>query len=569
MTNSALMQPANKREALFQIQVMARKRSKKYLKVSLKELDFQIQLLSKKFKEFPIKKIEKIKKTFYHLKIKHDKRIEKAVKKNLTKARKKVHCAFKTFTDTIQRKMRRSNKKIFKLTKKKIHPHFFKEKDKIASYLNAEFKKLNSFYVKICPIPFKYHHSVSVIRPFNKMVDPFIPDLQAERMYRSAERANTQCIANLQQSQYYLNDQEVFSGFRSAALTTAKEKWRSSLYDKLPKKLANERRKIRKLLTLQVSQYLRQAENRPLLEHIRSLIRNKGSEGVRIVLDEPIYPVFLNLMSMFLWEGRMTKLEEQALKDLSGKQTFSLLIDNCRVSIQADLKMAYFNLPSSSLATQNILNTAPRSVKKLFIILLLTLLQWVLCLKTKQKKLNQTAWNTLRTSYECFCQKMDQILSQDTWTNVEKQEFSLRQAMADKIFQQLEKFEKVNRGFHSSIKNPFSIQSRIAVLQYLIGQPLHWHCKSGKDRTGVVDNEIKYLTHILHTSFELPAISLKKETAFQKAVRCLIALKAGNGLVAFENTGEFGIKNVKNGALRHIYGSRVAGIVQGDSALAK
>ena len=87
----------------------------------------------------------------------------------------------------------------------------------------------------------------------------------------------------------------------------------------------------------------------------------------------------------------------------------------------------------------------------------------------------------------------------------------------------------------------YKMASRIAVLTNLLGGVPAWNCKSGKDRTGMMDVECKFLATLVALGKEIPepGAQLTKE---QKFLYRNILLQSGNHEMQKYNTGVAGYK---------------------------
>ena len=87
----------------------------------------------------------------------------------------------------------------------------------------------------------------------------------------------------------------------------------------------------------------------------------------------------------------------------------------------------------------------------------------------------------------------------------------------------------------------YKMASRIAVLTYLLGGVPAWNCKSGKDRTGMMDVECKFLATlaVLGTDIPEPGAQLNAE---QKMLYRNLLLQSGNHEMQKYNTGIAGYK---------------------------
>ena len=87
----------------------------------------------------------------------------------------------------------------------------------------------------------------------------------------------------------------------------------------------------------------------------------------------------------------------------------------------------------------------------------------------------------------------------------------------------------------------FKVAARVAVLSNLIGKVPCWNCKSGKDRTGQMDVECKFLATLIARGETIPEPGARL-TAAQKRLFRSIALEGGNFEVQKMNTAIAGFK---------------------------
>ena len=87
----------------------------------------------------------------------------------------------------------------------------------------------------------------------------------------------------------------------------------------------------------------------------------------------------------------------------------------------------------------------------------------------------------------------------------------------------------------------YKVAARYAVLTYLMGGTPCWNCKSGKDRTGQMDVECKFLAALIARGEEIPEPGAKLTKAQQGLFRA-IAFEGGNFEMQRQNTGFAGFK---------------------------
>ncbi len=97
------------------------------------------------------------------------------------------------------------------------------------------------------------------------------------------------------------------------------------------------------------------------------------------------------------------------------------------------------------------------------------------------------------------------------------------------------------KGERKDSHDAYKVAARIAVLANLIGAVPCWNCKSGKDRTGEMDVECKFLSTLIARGEDIPAPGAPL-TKDQQALFRAIALEGGNFEVQKANTGFEGYK---------------------------
>ena len=84
-----------------------------------------------------------------------------------------------------------------------------------------------------------------------------------------------------------------------------------------------------------------------------------------------------------------------------------------------------------------------------------------------------------------------------------------------------------SRSFKSGGKEPYKMVSRLALVSHLMGETTLYNCKSGKDRTGQLDAEAKYLAAVGHTTGTIPEPDAEY-TQESRRERTNFALNTGN-----------------------------------------
>ena len=96
-----------------------------------------------------------------------------------------------------------------------------------------------------------------------------------------------------------------------------------------------------------------------------------------------------------------------------------------------------------------------------------------------------------------------------------------------------------DRSYKSTGDDPCKLVSRLGYLSFLIGDATHYNCKSGKDRTGLLDVEAKLLASRTTIEGAVPDLD---DTSHDPGWHRTIALGSGNLKVQALNTGLPGFK---------------------------
>ncbi|QJC56364.1 Inositol phosphate phosphatase IpgD [Polaromonas vacuolata] len=98
-----------------------------------------------------------------------------------------------------------------------------------------------------------------------------------------------------------------------------------------------------------------------------------------------------------------------------------------------------------------------------------------------------------------------------------------------------------SKGFLDAGTEPYKLVSRLALLSYMVsGQPF-FNCKSGKDRTGMLDVQAKFLAVQYKTTGEIPDYDRERSTSEKTQLRAMMA-EGGNHEVQQAYTGYPGFK---------------------------
>ncbi len=122
------------------------------------------------------------------------------------------------------------------------------------------------------------------------------------------------------------------------------------------------------------------------------------------------------------------------------------------------------------------------------------------------------------------------------------------------------------RGAYASTGNePYKIVTRLAYMSYLMGMKVAFNCKSGKDRTGMMDVEMKFLVARAHAENAIPLPDEPLSQEYQEALYTL-AVFSGNHEMQKMNTGIAGYKADNSQTIHRLGGEWVTSYLRGPSA---
>ncbi len=156
-------------------------------------------------------------------------------------------------------------------------------------------------------------------------------------------------------------------------------------------------------------------------------------------------------------------------------------------------------------------------------------------------EINNESLPKLRNYVMAHLQKLDGMIrypEEGKETDVE--ELRYRKSVIDTLMKQIDAIHDA-KAEHRDDHDAYKIVSRINVLVYLLGGTPAWNCKSGKDRTGELDVESKFLAALIAKKQEIPQPGAEL-TPEQRAVFEELIQDGGNFEMQAYNTGVGGFK---------------------------
>lgn len=306
---------------------------------------------------------------------------------------------------------------------------------------------------------------------------------------------------NLARSQFFINDErpnaapkEIFNGIRHAVLSAyGLEKGRE-------RQDANKARAIETAKAAFLS--------RPDL--------------IEKALANPNVPVTVRMTSVSLLttadvgckEGTMTKDQERAWADING-QPITVTVkraDNSEVEVTIQPDVTNFTLSSNPPKIIGIFGGVG--------------FRWV-----NVEQSNKTAFAKFMTRVNEFL--ADNATSTDPEVQKKCKYVAVLRSQLRTIWEA--------KTYQEESGGAYKASARVAVMSYLMGDVPCWNCKSGKDRTGMMDAECKLLALLIEQGRDIPPPGSKMSKNDRQLYRDMV-LKSGNLEMQKYNTGLGGYK---------------------------
>jgi len=435
----------------------------------------------------------------------------------------------------------------------------------------------------------------SLLTPAKEMKQTRVPGLTEKPMLASGERARAKGVVNQWSSSYSVKDANgkmkiLLQINRSAVLAMDKKHLKTTLKGAAKEEEFQEinRAKVHQSLSVELDQQLHDARfispEKETINRYIALLSDTSKEAEldkekvagNIVIDEkgdvsfPKITLAMNhttvgLLTLLLEEGEMWNIQKAAEDSFNDKPTdFELKVGentvkiNCQWSMAAyDFGVAEIPLPGSGLLgiMRDALSGHDKVNKAAF-------------LKTKERHTSYIAKTTAKIHE--LTGKVNQTDEEIELRNTLKEELE----NANMLMRQIKENGGVE-GF-KNLGNAYAIPARILLLEDIMGGGKRIHCKSGKDRTSLLDIEVKYLAQQLENQSRQPLgmrrmipVNQRDETEEDRLLRNQIALESGNLLITLANTGETGVKTVDRNEGMKKFGPDIATFLGGDSGLVK
>lgn len=318
-------------------------------------------------------------------------------------------------------------------------------------------------------------------------IDPSLGEEYDRQGYKhvnafNCHHKNTSCAVNLATTELKIDGQTVFHGVRHG------------IHDAREMPNNNDANVVR----------ARQTVCAALVEHLKRFPRTDGNA-----------PIHLNMTSIslvtssfgLLSEASMQKAQEAAWRRISD-HNISVTVNGTTYNVIPHISSVNFGV--NSIAAGNIAGV--RVFKRLF----------------GGARRNQTAMTEI-------LQRAENFQSEDPKT------LAAVQTLARQIREIYESRSHLSDGGEA-----YKLPSRLAVLTYLMGDMPVWNCKSGKDRTGMLDVEAKFLATLIERNISIPKPG-DELTDEQKELFNTLVLQSGNHEMQKYNTGAAGYKLTDSG----------------------
>ena len=234
-------------------------------------------------------------------------------------------------------------------------------------------------------------------------------------------------------------------------------------------------------------------------------------------------------------ERRMLQQQAQALQSLASEHSpdnpvrLTIKDDNGQPKeIKVNLKVRTFNFGVNDYALAKTALPASFPIWR-------KLMGWGFSAKLNNPQLNELLGPRNRNELGGAVSEKLQKLERSADPKIQRRAVLLREAatQAKSIWK--------NRSFWSGNNEPYKMVSRLALTSHLMDESTLFNCKSGKDRTGQLDAEVKYLAAVGHATGHIPEPD-SAHTAESRRMRTTFTLDAGNMEIQRINTGLPGYK---------------------------
>lgn len=456
-------------------------------------------------------------------------------------------------------------------------------------------------------IRFRNSKALSKITPASQMVTRAL-NMKGKIMLASGERAAATDVVNQWTSEYSVSNKSCFFGNRSAVLAMERkhvkltpveksvamgrairegdtrsrkailqeavsqkharinqEKARKMLSVELDQQLNNPRSANKEIETINAyMEIIRDPARRPELQALMKagdIQVTSNDQGIAYSFPKIVMQLdhtTVGLLTLLGPEKEMWKNEYEALKQFDGKTLpFYLQMGNAKVEINCKWNINMYDFGVAEISSGNI---ATDKLTKAGI--LGSAVSFFTNAKRDQDRLNRQAFAQTLKRFQTYQLKIGEQLAElkrlEPTPHVQEQQKRLREdlAKAQYLMRQIKSAGGVSNC--NKLGNAYALPARLMLLEFIMGGASHYHCKSGKDRTGLLDIEIKYLAQQLEKRVKDPKHEIplyqKDESREDRKLRNQIALQSGNLEITEANTGEIGIKTIRRQAGMRVFG---------------
>lgn len=462
-----------------------------------------------------------------------------------------------------------------------------READKMARYEQEVSPKFNTTIVKSHSLEGRALNSR--ITPVTDMPDSEVAGMDQREMYASFERKTAPGVVNHWRSEVSGEDGSVMVSFqRSGVLSTDRktvEKQLRATYPNLDEKALQQLTdsqfermngdKVNEVLSLAGERQLKNPAQRQLNDDINERLKyiqdhpeasdeELEGHGIRRVGSSYEFTGLVleanhstcSLLNRFYDEEIMHRGEEAALRAVDGKEVpLNLVRNGVAFSIPIRWSTSLYCFPVADVSAANIYNADLRSGIRGSAIQTALEIKEGASISKRVNSANREAFEKTKARYQAFMARDD----------VSKDDKALAEGLMGQVVEcGLENWNNVG--------NAYALGARLMYLENLMDGSAHIHCKSGKDRTSLMDAEIKYIATFYRNHGELPPVNVKQETDLHRTYRNTFILEGGNlEITELNNVTAMGIKTTDKNkeTVAKMGGKDVARKAAGESKYAK